>query len=290
LAPSVRRIKNFVGFRRNLARFGLIERDEAFSTVSLCGRVNLLMWNPAGEFHPTGNRDQTFRLLLLIRIAQQLGVATAIVNHSLEISDSLLREVVGHVYRHASHICVREPIPDGSIGLAINATEAMRGIDEWDSLLTQLKRFGRPLVFVSNAMQGDLAFGSRLMSRHGGITIARQPSYLELRDLYRKMSVVISSRLHASILSLCAGAPVVTLEPSVFKLSAIMQQLNYPIATDKLTSSGWSDRVSRNVELALARREWLVNSANGALTRQTTNIFRAYEPIFGLASSRMRPT
>jgi polysaccharide pyruvyl transferase WcaK-like protein len=329
LAPSVRRIKNFVGFRRNLARFGLIERDEAFSTVSLCGRVNLLIWNPAGEFHPTGNRDQTFRLLLLIRIAQQLGVATAIVNHSLEISDGLLREIVGHVYRHASHICVRdaksaqvvlslgvnpknlsespdlvflasrdatpappgsEPIPDGCIGLAINATEAMRGIDEWDSLLTQLKRFGRPLVFVSNAMNGDLAFGSRLMSRYGGTTIARQPSYRELRDLYRKMSVVISSRLHASILSLCAGAPVVTLEPSVFKLSAIMQQLNYPIATDKLTSPGWSDRVSRNVELALARREWLVNSANGALARQTTNIFRAYEPIFGLAGSRMQPT
>jgi hypothetical protein len=80
------------------------------------------------------------------------------------------------------------------------------------------------------------------------------------------------------------------LEPSVFKLSAIMQQLNYPIATDKLTSPGWSDRVSRNVELALARREWLVNSANGALARQTTNIFRAYEPIFGLAGSRMQPT
>jgi polysaccharide pyruvyl transferase WcaK-like protein len=323
LAPAVRKLKNIIGVRRNLARFGLIERDEALRTVSMCGRVNLLIWNPAGEFHPTGNRDQTFRLLLLMRMAQQMNVATAIVNHSLELSDDLLREVVGHVYRNADHICVRDArsvevvrslgvasgnisespdlaflaarrsampplrldeIPDGAIGLAINAAEAVRGVDEWQPLLAKLQELGRPIAFVSNAMNGDLAFGTELMAKCGGTIIVRQPTYIELRELYRRMSVVVSSRLHAAILALCADTPVITLEPSVFKLSAIFQQLRYPIPTDRITLPGWSDRVAENVEVALAERAQFVSFGRQAMARQTDDIFRSYRLIFGLVS------
>jgi polysaccharide pyruvyl transferase WcaK-like protein len=323
LRPALRKIKNFIGVRRNLARFGLIDQEEAFSTVSFCRQVDLLLWNPAGEFHPTGNPDQTFRLLLLVRIAQLSGVATCIINHSLEIDHPLLREIVGHAYREASHISVRDAqsvsvalslgveanklseapdlaflaarkppvpvagldrVPEGAIGFAINAAEAFNGPDEWDLLLNKLKVFGRPLVFVSNAMNGDWEFGKRLMSKHGGITLSGQPSYLELRALYQKMSVLISSRLHASILSLCGGNPVVTVEPSVFKLSAILKQLQYPIATDVLTRGGWADRIFASVEYCLAERATLVKFAQSALSRQIETIHRVYEPIFQLAT------
>jgi polysaccharide pyruvyl transferase WcaK-like protein len=327
LRPGIRTVKNFVGFRRNLARFGLIERDEVTRTVSLCGQVDLLLWNPAGEFHPTGNPHQTFRILLMIRMAQMMNVSTAVVNHSLEISDDVLREVVGHVYRSADYVCVRDPrsrqilnslgvapekisespdlvflvakaktglhdiqsdIPEGAVGLAINGAEARRGVDEWDSLLEGLRKLGRPIVFVSNAMNGDLEFGSKLMEKCAGSIIDRQPSYLELREMYRRMSVLISSRLHASILALCADTPVVTIEPSVFKLTAILQQLDYPIATDTLSSDGWSDRVMSNVESAISNRQSLVGLTRPALERQVSQIYLKYRPICLAAASSSR--
>ncbi len=318
LPQGIRRVKNLIGLRRNLARFGLIERQEAVDTVSLCSNVDLLVWNPAGEFHPTGNPHQTFRLLLMIRMAQLRRVSTAIVNHSLEISDQMLRTVVGHVYRHCSHVCVRDPrskeillslgvpahkvsespdlvflaseaprisvssaeaVPEGAIGLAINAAEAFRGTDEWEALLTGLKEFNRPIVFLSNAMNGDCKFGTELMTKWGGSIVPQQPSYLELREMYGKMSVLISSRLHASILALCADTPIITLEPSVFKLTAILQQLAYPIATDRLAVPGWSGRVIKNVQMALANHEALVKYAREALMRQVDDIYRSYRPI-----------
>jgi hypothetical protein len=92
--------------------------------------------------------------------------------------------------------------------------------------------------------------------------------------------VVVSSRLHASILALCGGTPVITLEPSVFKLTAIFQPLNYPIPTDTITREGWAQRVAQHVDLALNRRDELSAYTGPALTRQVGQIYKSYRPMF----------
>ncbi|WP_165799646.1 polysaccharide pyruvyl transferase family protein [Sphingomonas oleivorans] len=326
LTGRLRQIKRAIALRQNLARLGLIGRDEVARTFDTCRWSDLLVWNPAGEFHPTGNPDQTFRLLLILRIAQRLGKRTAIINHSIEISDPRLRELVKHVYCNADYVGVRDAqsvqealklgveagrihespdlvflasipdaikiapadaIPEGAIGISINGLEAMRGQDEWDDFFARIKTLGREFVYLSNAMNHDLELAHQFAARHGGIVIERQPTYRELRGFYGRMGVLVSSRLHASILALCEGTPVISIEPSVFKLTAIFEQMNYSIPTDNLAHAGWWKRLSTHVEQALLDRGTLSNVGAKALALQVQRIHGAYERLFYLARPRV---
>src|SRR5688572_21597234 len=58
-----RKIKRQLGVRRRLAALRLIEAKDPITTVSACTQCDLLVWNPAGEIHPTGNPNEVFRLL-----------------------------------------------------------------------------------------------------------------------------------------------------------------------------------------------------------------------------------
>jgi hypothetical protein len=56
--PSpIKNLKRRLGFRRNLARFGLIGKSELSRAVATCAHSDVLVWNPAGEIHTTGSRD-----------------------------------------------------------------------------------------------------------------------------------------------------------------------------------------------------------------------------------------
>lgn len=287
--------KRRIGARRRLARFGLVGADLMASIAATLRWAEMVVWNPAGEIHPTGSVDEVLRILVLMRMSQLLGKRTFIINHSLEVDHSGLRALIRHVYGDTERVAFRdatsclaaeriglgssgfseipdivfltargdevkmppqeEKFPEGAICLAINGLEAHRGSDEWDELLEGLSGLGRPIYFLSNAMSRDLDFARSLDHRFRIRVIERQPSYLEIRGFYAGLGVLISSRLHSTILALAEGIPVVTLEPSTFKLTAILEQLNYPLNTLRTTDVGWAKKALEHANRALMEQE-----------------------------------
>jgi polysaccharide pyruvyl transferase WcaK-like protein len=328
LSGPLKRLKRSLGVRRRLAAAGLIERDATSIAIAACATSDLVIWNPAGEVRPTPtSADHVVRLLLLLRIAQLSGRKTAVINHSLELGDDRLQRLVAHVYSKFDYVGIRDAQslavatsvglsaerihespdlvflasrqprglggrdPNGPIGLAINGLESLAGSDEWKPFMEGLKHFGRPLLLVSNAMNHDLEFSRHLAElAGGGHVVTHQPNYEALRGYYRKCSVLVSSRLHASILALCEGVPVVTIEPSVFKLTAIFDQMGYPLKTDRLQHAGWSKRLLERVAFCLTGEGTSLSAATPKiLERQVARIDAAYEPLFAIAGEVPAP-
>jgi polysaccharide pyruvyl transferase WcaK-like protein len=325
LGGPLRRLKRSIAIRRRLATRGLIERQEPVSAVTACATADLVIWNPAGEMGAGATAlDHVLRLLLLIGIAQQSGRKTAVVNHSLEVTDPRLRKLVAHVYSRCDYVGFRDPTsveaaismgvrpnrivespdlvflaarrpgeptpaeaPDGSIVVALNGgLEESAAADDWKRLVSGLKGFGRPLLFLSNAVNHDREFAERLAKMAGtGTVIDHQPGYQQLRGYYRNSALLVSTRLHASLLALCEGVPVVTIEPSVFKLTAIFQQIDYPIGTERIQEPGWVDRVLANAERTLRERDSLSSRISQIVKEQGTRIDTAYAPLFALLDS-----
>jgi len=323
----LKRIKRAIGFRKRLARLGLMGRDGLYKLGATLDWADLLVWNPAGEIHPTGDSNEVMRLLMVMRAAQRLGKRTMVVNHSLEIADPMLKRLIAHVYTNASQLCVRdkrslevalslgvdparvrevpdmvflaaatagptaapapeERAPTGAIGLAINGLEAHVGGAGWEDLMRRLAKHQRPVFFLSNAMNHDLPFAEALQKNHALTVLPRQPGYEEIRSFYRDLSVLVSSRLHSSILALCEGVPVVTIEPSSFKLTGIFQQLDYPLPTERLQSADWVDRVASHVDAALADRAQLSEFGLLRARRKAAEVRQAYLDVLSELAAR----
>ncbi|WP_313606844.1 polysaccharide pyruvyl transferase family protein [Rhizobium sp.] len=318
----LRKIKRKLAWRKRLASLLLIEKDHLLSAVTGCAMSDLIVWNPAGEIHPTGSADQVMRLLLLLRIGQMSGRKTAVINHSLEIVDDRLRQLIAHVYANLDYVGVRDAksvevalslgvrkerifeSPDlvflasreekaphgkslkGSIALAINGLEASSGADEWVHFMKGLGDLNRPIVLVSNAVNHDRDFSKYLASLADNTKVIEyQPGYLELRSFYKDCLVLVSSRLHASILALCEDTPVMSIEPSVFKLTAIFEQMDYPVKTVRLQEPGWSDKLLGDIRAVLNNEGAdLVAEGARALGQQVELIDRAFRPLFALRS------
>jgi exopolysaccharide biosynthesis predicted pyruvyltransferase EpsI len=64
---------------------------------------------------------------------------------------------------------------------------------------------------------------------------------------YSRFGALVASRLHSSILAISTGTPVITIEPSVFKLTAIFEQMSYPYGTEdpgaQAGQIGWLQRL-----------------------------------------------
>lgn len=319
LPKAVAKLKRMIGLRRRLSHFGLVGRESMASTVATCRWADRLVWNPAGEIHPTGNSDEVLRLLMLVRLAQLNGTKTYVVNHSLEVEDEKLRYLIKHVYRQADCIAVRdkqscqeayklgvaqervreipdmvflsaesdakrmppanERFPKGAIGLAINGLEAKNGSDEWDELMVGLQALNRPVVFLSNAMNHDLPFAHMLAQKYKLTIVERQPTYREIRGFYSDLGLLVSSRLHSSIIALSEAVPVMTIEPSVFKLTGIFEQIKYPVATLNLHSVGWASKMLSNIQAALNNDE-LGEFGRTACIKKAKEIRAGYSAIF----------
>jgi polysaccharide pyruvyl transferase WcaK-like protein len=325
LKGVLRRAKRRLAVRKRLAVLGLIERAPAVTAVQACADSDLVIWNPAGEIHPVAyGVDHVLRLLILLGVAQRFGRKTAVINHSLEIEDKRLATLIGHVYRKLDYVGVRdassievarqmgvreerlyespdlvflairrsgETVPDvvdeGTIALSINGLEAERGVDEWQHLMDGLKGLGRPLLLVSNAVNHDRDFALKLSLMVGGAKVVmHQPGYQALRGYYRPCSVLISSRLHSSILSLSEGVPVVSVEPSIFKLTAIFEQMDYPIGTERIQEVGWADRVLASVRQCLSEEVATMRERSiQAVMEQGRRIEAGYAPLLELVGS-----
>ncbi|RYU60422.1 polysaccharide pyruvyl transferase family protein [Methylolobus aquaticus] len=321
LPSGLKKIKRLIGFRRNLARFGLIEKTDFKRTLNTCAWCDLFIWNPAGEFHPSGDVNQTLRLLLLVRIAQILGKRTAIINHSLEVEDETLSEIIRYVYSLSDLVTVREkgslsvaverlripsekvtqvpdlvfltarkpavqsailepPFEKGAIGLAINGLEAKKGVDEWAEFMGMLEKLGRQIVFVSNAMHKDLPFGAELKKHSRVLVFERTPSAEELIRIYSRMDALVSSRLHAAVLALLTGTPVITIEPQLFKISGIFEDLKYPYQTDFFSNEGWAKRTFARVKDATEHGEKIRAAGINAVETFERRILQTYTERF----------
>jgi|GEM_PF-2968523 len=265
------------------------------------------------------NGDEVLRLLLLIRIAQLNGARTMIINHSLEIGDPALRIILKHVYEAAEQISVRdkksrmealslglEPtkvheIPDmvylaaedpagvipspeecfkpGSICFAINGRKAYGMEAEWDALFEGAKKFGRPITFLSNAMHHDVPFVKGLAQKHDIQVISRQPTYREIQGFYNHIDILVGSRLHSNVLALCAGVPVVSLEASIFKMTGVFEQLEYPIPTSNMKDIGWHKVVLQKIESALNERDQLSMLSKKVTLKQADRIRQSYASL-----------
>lgn len=321
--PSVlRQVKKAIALRKRLAGAGLIGDQELQSVLHTLKWANLIIWNPAGEFHPTGSVDQNYRLLLLMAVGQSMGAKLAFVNHSLEIDHAALSHIVSHMYSGASSVIIRdqksydfalslgvpadrlniapdlvflcagrqseiippENVPEGSIGLAVNALEAHKGGNDWDQLMEGLVATGRPLVYVSNAVRRDHGLAEKLAAQYGGLVFDRQPTYQELLTIFGRMDALISSRLHSSILSLCVGVPVVTIEPSVFKLTEVMRGSGFPIQTKQLGTPGWAQAVLDDINAILADKPGYRELSLAAAHGQAKETRAVYDCLRGLAA------
>ena len=163
---------------------------------------------------------------------QLLGRRTAVINRSLEVTHQGLTILIRHVYGQTDFVAVREhgsyrtalalglapnnlaeipdlaflievpematsrssehAFPSGAIALALNGREAHRGYDEWESLLGGLENFGRPLLFVSNAVHVDRRFARQCAAKHAVIICDRQPASSDLVALYARCAALIT--------------------------------------------------------------------------------------------------
>jgi polysaccharide pyruvyl transferase WcaK-like protein len=176
-----------------------------------------------------------------------------------------------------------DPLPPGSIALAINGQEAHRGGEGWRELVEGLVALGRPIVFLSNSMVHDLPFARAMAKEAPVIVRPDQPTFAEMVRLYRGAEVVVSSRLHASILALCAGTPVVSVEPQIFKLTAIFRQLGYPLRTHRMEEPGWAAGALADVRRVLDERAAIVAATEAPLARQVAAIETAYAGLVAMA-------
>jgi polysaccharide pyruvyl transferase WcaK-like protein len=248
LSGTLRKIKRKIAVRKRLAKLALFGKKDARNVVNTILKSDKLIWNPAGEIHPTGNVDEVFRILILVRIAQLAGKKTYIVNHSLELFDDSLTVILGHVYQGCSSVLVRDhvsvietrkigvkisnvfEVPDAvfltfnqnsikkatqqkGICLAINGLEAFNGGEQWSDFFRELKKFNKPIHFLSNAMNHDMEFANNYAQEFGIEVVTYQPGYKKLQDFYADFDVLISSRLHSAVLALAESIPVVIIVP-----------------------------------------------------------------------------
>ena len=68
---------------------------------------DLVVYNPAGEI---SNPDMALRQLLELRVAQKLGCRIMVVNHSMEIIDPIVRDLISKLYSEFDGIIVREDL------------------------------------------------------------------------------------------------------------------------------------------------------------------------------------
>lgn len=175
--------------------------------------------------------------------------------------------------------------PKGAIILAINGPAAAAGVDEWESLLTELRRLGRPLIAVGNRVGEDSAFLGTYARSHDILVVERQPEFRELKSFIATADVVVSSRLHTAIFAICEGVPVVAIEPGQFKMAEVLDRMAYPIPTQHIAEPGWSSRIVEEVKRALRFRHEIGGAGKQGARQQAAVIERAYQPLLTLLGS-----
>lgn len=283
--PRFAEIRQRLNLRKWVARAGLY-RDAYEHRLAACKAASLVVVNPAGEFFP---KDPTPALyhLLDVYVAHLLGRPSAIVNHTMDVTDPTLRKLIPVLYRQLDLVGFRdEPSVDafkamggqldnvvvapdlalstlppaprprrhGVIGLAIHTPDAasIDRLDEWLRLIEQLRKRRFQVVLVSNELPTDLPFLRTVQNR---ISIPIEGVGLDFKAysaLLGSLDLVVTSRMHTGILAMVAGTPVVPVEGPSFKITGLFRELELAVEVTQPTHAGWREMV---VEQAVATRD-----------------------------------
>lgn len=282
--------------------FGRLGQKEFSERIALFRTANLVIVNPAGEFHSTAE-DIALAYLLDIRCAQMLGIRTAIVNLSFEVTHPVIRTLSVHVFDRCELLSFRdmqsrtnyraaggkrEPliVPDGAvlapqerswsapsgIALTINALKIAAAnfeIQQKRLLDLMISNDMKPDL-ISNEWDSDYPLLARYERTHHLKLCSRgldSDDYVRLLSGYK---AVASSRLHTCILGLAAGIPVVPLEIGTFKLAGFFEEIGLSGETVAMSQDAWQEH-------AVERLRQIINNREDVVKRQQTAFLAARE-------------
>ncbi len=313
--------RRFVGLRERLNLRGLLARtgyyaDEYRHRLSACQRAQLVIVNPAGEFFPRGPQA-AFYHLLDADVARKLGVSTAIVNHTMDISDPTLRAIIPRMYRSLAMVGFRDqtsvvafeamggdtrnvvvtpdlaltieltnarPRRPGAVAVAINVPEAAAHgyLERWVDVIAKLRAQETEVVLVSNEVPADLEFYERLMARFPGLQLEGAGlDHDAYGELLGSFDSVVSSRMHTCILAMVAGAPVVAVEGASFKITGLFKELGF--------TDGVLDPTSPDLPRLVGERVAQRRAARDAASQETRErIAQVRDRITGELVTRLR--
>lgn len=292
IAPPARfvKVRQRINLRGRLAALGWYS-DEYRRRLAACQRARLVVVNPAGEFFPR-EPDAAFYHLLDAHVARTLGRPTAIVNHTMDITDPTLRRIIPVIYRTLDLVGFRDEksvkafremggdpanvvvTPDlaltidparsasvrkQTIGVAINVPEASAGgyLSRWSEVIEALRCQGFRVVLISNEMPADLPFYERLAQQFPGLGVeGAKLDHERYGELLSTFDAVVTSRMHTGILAMTAGTPVVPVEGSSFKITGLFRELGFSEPVIRPGAGPWSTEVvSRVVDVSSHRAE-----------------------------------
>jgi polysaccharide pyruvyl transferase WcaK-like protein len=283
--PRFAALRRRINLRHWAARAGRY-RAEYRRRLAACQRAELVVVNPAGEFFPDDPAPALYHLLDAY-VAHKLGRPTAIVNHTMDISDPTLRRLIPRIYRDLDLVGFRDeksvaafrdmggdlgnvlvtpdlalmtripasrPASRGRIAVAVHAPAAswIGRSTPWLDVITGLRDKGFDVVLVSNEMPADREFFAQVKQRVAITVEGAELEYERYCELLGGFDFVVSSRMHTSILAMVAGTPVIPIEGPSFKISGLFQELGLGTRVIQPTRPGWTDEV---IAAAVAMRD-----------------------------------
>ncbi|WP_439533856.1 polysaccharide pyruvyl transferase family protein [Polymorphobacter sp.] len=284
-----RRLRRLLSLRSRLAGLGLAKRAY-LERLALFPGSALVVVNPAGEFQSDAT-DTAIAYLLDVRCAQLLGIPTAMVNLSFEVTDPTVRTLAAHVLDQCDLLELRDSesrteyaaaggrrsplvLPDGALltppsppttdpaqrlpmALAINGLQVHQaGLeDDWLALLDRLIASGHRPVLTSNEWSTDEPFWGPLLNDRQMTAVGQRADYREYMALLGTFDVVVSSRLHTCVLAILAGSVVVPVESGTFKLTGFFRQAGFTSLPIRLGTEGWQDAIVNRIAEIRADRD-----------------------------------
>ncbi|MEZ4365359.1 MAG: polysaccharide pyruvyl transferase family protein [Kofleriaceae bacterium] len=280
-------IRKRLNLRGWAARARLYEAEYR-ARLAACQRARLVVLNPAGEFFPR-EPEPAFYHLLDAAVAERLGCPTAMVNHTMDIADPTLRQIIPPLYRRLALVGFRDdksvrafremggdlgnvvvtpdlalttpvgeaaPRRPGTVAIAINVPEATAYgyVEGWLDVLAGLRRAGLQIVLVSNEVPTDRAFYARARAELGVAIEGEGLDHDRYAELLGGYELVVSSRMHTAILAMVAGTPVLPVEGSSFKITGLIEQLGLSTAVVQPNRDGWTTEVVTQAVALHARR------------------------------------
>lgn len=317
ISPPARMValRQRLNLRGRLAGAGFYAEDYR-RRLSACQRARLVVVNPAGEFFPR-EPQAAFYHLLDAHVARKLGRPTAIVNHTMDITDPTLRRIIPMVYRtldlvgfrdEKSVTAFREMGGDlsnvlvtadlaltldaiagnrrrpGTVAVAINVPEAAANkyLDQWTGVIAGLQQAGLQVSLVSNELPADQPFYTQLQERFPGLAVEGAGlDHGTYAQLLAGFDSVVTSRMHTGILAMVAGTPVIPIEGSSFKITGLFRELGFEQPVIRPGAAGW--------QALVVARTTEVNGQRDAAAKDVVmkvNVMR--EQIIALLVPRLR--
>lgn len=278
-----------LGVRKALAKRGRY-RSGFMSRTGAMAEADWVIVNPGGEFNPT-SIDVPLRMLLQLRVAQELGAKVGIVNFSLEVESEPLIAVIRHVFPKLDMVLSRDSetfsvlkgwglddsvartVPDAvfragvaggsdfaiadktdSVAIAINPPSA-GDPRQWIRVCRDLVERGKKVSYFMGEPLLDREFAKRICLASGAELVDEPLDYIEAMALLARQGVLISNRLHPMVFAIQQGVPVVPIESFKLKNTGLFRDLGYPLPVLSPQSPNWSD-------VALAQYQDLVENYN----------------------------